>query len=95
MNHLFRVILVLSLAAVAVAVLIVSNNRANPRPSYQVAVEEYVAYRRSTTIPTLTITTSRAGPYAAEFPARDEQDCRSAMRLTMQPTGVTIKAMIT
>jgi len=55
MNHLLRVVLVLCLAVVAVATLIISNNRANPRPSYQVALEQYVAYRRSTTIPTLTI----------------------------------------
>jgi hypothetical protein len=55
MNHLFRVVLVLSLATVAVAALIVSNNHANPRPAHQLAVEEYVAYRRSTGIPTLTI----------------------------------------
>ena len=56
MNHLFRVILVLCLATIAVTFLIISNNRANPRPAHQLAVEQYAAYRRSTTIPTLTIT---------------------------------------
>jgi hypothetical protein len=55
MNRLFRVILVLCLATVAVVALIISNNRASPRAAHQLAVEEYVAYRRSTTIPTLTI----------------------------------------
>jgi hypothetical protein len=55
MNHLFRVILVLCLAIVAVTVVIISNNRANPRPSHQLAVEEYVVYRRATGLPTLTI----------------------------------------
>jgi hypothetical protein len=55
MNHLIRVILVLCLATAAVAALIISNNHANPRPAHELAVEEYVAYRRSTTIPTLTI----------------------------------------
>ena len=55
MNHLFRVILVLCLATSAVAVLIISNNRANPRLSHEVALEEYVAYQRATTLPTLTI----------------------------------------
>ena len=56
MNHLFRVILVLSLATVAVAILIIANNRANLRPAHEQAVEEYVAYRRATTNPALTIT---------------------------------------
>jgi hypothetical protein len=55
MNHLLRVLLVLCLAAMAVAALIISNNRANPRPAHELAVEEYVAYRRATDIPTLTI----------------------------------------
>jgi len=34
---------------------LISTNQANPRPSYLMAVEQYVTYRRSTTIPTLTI----------------------------------------
>jgi hypothetical protein len=55
MNHLFRVILVLCLATVAVSVLIISNNRANQRPAHELAVEEYVAYRHATTFLTLTI----------------------------------------
>jgi hypothetical protein len=55
MNHLLRVILVLSLAIVAVAALIISNNRANPRPAHQLAVEQYVAYRQAMNAPTLTI----------------------------------------
>jgi hypothetical protein len=55
MNHLFRIILVLCLAAMAVAALIISNNRASPRPVHETAVEEYVAYRRATGLPTLTI----------------------------------------
>ena len=55
MNHLLRVALVLCLAAVAVAALIISNNRANPRPAHELAVEEYMAYRRSAAIPTLTV----------------------------------------
>jgi hypothetical protein len=55
MNHLYRVLLVLCLATVAVTALIISNNHANPRPAHELAVEEYVAYRRATTIPTLTI----------------------------------------
>ena len=56
MNHLFRVILVLCLPTIAVAAVLTWNNRANPRPAHEAAVEKYVAYRRSTTIPTLTIT---------------------------------------
>jgi len=40
----------------AVAILIISNNRANPRPAHELAVEEYVAYRRATTNPALIIT---------------------------------------
>ena len=56
MNHLFRVVLVLCLAAVAVAILIIANNRANLRPAHEQAVEEYVAYRRATTNQALTIT---------------------------------------
>jgi hypothetical protein len=55
MNHLFRIILVLCLAAMAVAALIISNNRANPRSAHELAVEEYVAYRRSTTASRLMI----------------------------------------
>lgn len=55
MNRLFRVILVLCLPTIAVAAVLIWNNRANPRPSYEVAVEEYVGYRRLTSIPTLTI----------------------------------------
>ena len=73
MNHLFRVILVLCLAAVAVAILIISNNRANPRPAHELAVEEYVAYRRATTIPDVNHQTVCTGPYAAEFPTGHEQ----------------------
>ncbi len=55
MNRLFRVILVLCLPTIAVAALIISNNRASPHPAYEAAAEEYVAYRRATTILTLTI----------------------------------------
>jgi hypothetical protein len=55
MNHLIRVILVLCLATIAVAILIIANNRANPRPSHEIAVEDYVAYRRATAFPSLTI----------------------------------------
>ena len=55
MNHLFRVLLVLGLAIVAVTVVIISNNRANPRPTHELAVEEYVAYRRATTLPSVIV----------------------------------------
>ncbi len=55
MNRLFRVILVLCLPTIAVTAVLIWNTRASPRPSHETAVEEYVAYRRSTTIPTLTI----------------------------------------
>ena len=54
MNRLFRVILVLCLPTIAVAAVVISNNRANPRPSYVVAVEEYQPTATSAT-PTLTI----------------------------------------
>ena len=56
MNHLFRIILVLCLAAVAVAALIFFNNRANPRLAHELAVEQYVAKRRSLGGPVMTVT---------------------------------------
>ena len=55
MNHLLRVVLVLCLAAIGVAALLISYDRANPYPAYESVVQEYVAYRRSTTMPSLTI----------------------------------------
>jgi hypothetical protein len=71
MNHWFRVVLALSLPLIAITVLLISTNQANPRPSYQVAVEQYVAYRRSTAIPTLTI--------QQVVPARLPQNFRAEM----------------
>ncbi len=55
MNHLFRIVLVLGLAALGVTILIMANNHANPRPAYELAVEQYVFYRRAMTRRALTI----------------------------------------
>ncbi len=54
MNHLLRVVLVLSLPLIAIAILLTSSQQANPIPSYQMAANEYVSYRRAT-LPTLVI----------------------------------------
>lgn len=55
MNHLLRIVLVLSLPLIAIAALVISSNQANPLPSHEAAAGKYVAYRRSTTLPTLFI----------------------------------------
>jgi hypothetical protein len=55
MNRLFRVVLVLCLPTIAVAGVVMSNNRANPRPSYEMALGEYIVYRHAATMPTPTI----------------------------------------
>ena len=55
MNHVFRIVLVLSLPLIAIAALVISSNQANPLPSHEMAAGTYVAYWRSTTFPTLAI----------------------------------------
>jgi hypothetical protein len=56
MNRLLRVILVLSLPAIAIVALVISNNRANPSPSYAAAAAAYAMYQRLTMLRPLTIT---------------------------------------
>ena len=58
MNRLLRVILVLSLPAMAIVALVISNKRANPGPSYASAVAAYAMFQRSTMSRPLTITQS-------------------------------------